>query len=170
MTGGLQRPALQAAGHPSFESVNTPEETKSGKYLTFILADEDCGISLLKAREIIGMMPITSVPRTPDFVMSIINLRGEVIPVSDLRLRFGMSESIYTDRTCITVVEVEGHDRMVQMGTVVDDDIFRRDLAAYISSERIFTSEVRVRWTGQRLAICRSRLRWISPRSPSRRI
>jgi purine-binding chemotaxis protein CheW len=96
------------------------EDNKSGKYLTFKLADEDYGISLLKVREIIGMMPITSVPRTPDFVKGVINLRGKVIPVTDLRMRFGMSESAYTDRTCIIVVEIEGHDIKVQMGTVVD--------------------------------------------------
>lgn len=96
------------------------DEIKAGKYLTFKLADEDYGISLLKVREIIGMMPITSVPRTPDFVKGVINLRGKVIPVTDLRLRFGMSESAYTDRTCIIVVEVEGRDHKVQMGTVVD--------------------------------------------------
>lgn len=96
------------------------DEIKAGKYLTFKLADEDYGISLLKVREIIGMMPITSVPRTPEFVKGVINLRGKVIPVTDLRLRFGMPESAYTDRTCIIVVEVEGRDNKVQMGTVVD--------------------------------------------------
>jgi len=93
---------------------------KAGKYLTFKLAKEDYGISLLKVREIIGMMPITSVPRTPDFVKGVINLRGKVIPVTDLRLRFGMTESDYTDRTCIIVVEVKGPDSTLQMGIVVD--------------------------------------------------
>jgi len=83
------------------------DDTKAGKYLTFKIANEDYGISLLKVREIIGMMPITSVPRTPAFVKGVINLRGKVIPVTDLRLRFGMPESEYTDRTCIIVVEVQ---------------------------------------------------------------
>jgi purine-binding chemotaxis protein CheW len=96
------------------------DEIKAGKYLTFKLAREDYGISLLKVREIIGMMPITSVPRTPDFVKGVINLRGKVIPVTDLRLRFGMTESDYTDRTCIIVVEVKGPDSTLQMGIVVD--------------------------------------------------
>ena len=96
------------------------EETRAGKYLTFKLADEDYGISLLKVREIIGMMPITSVPRTPEFIKGVINLRGKVIPVTDLRLRFDMPESDYTDRTCIIVVEVEGESATVQMGIVVD--------------------------------------------------
>jgi purine-binding chemotaxis protein CheW len=96
------------------------DEIKAGKYLTFKLAEEDYGISLLKVREIIGMMPITSVPRTPDFVKGVINLRGKVIPVTDLRLRFGMTESAYTDRTCIIVVEVKGTDSTLQTGIVVD--------------------------------------------------
>jgi purine-binding chemotaxis protein CheW len=96
------------------------DEIKAGKYLTFKLSEEDYGISLLKVREIIGMMPITSVPRTPDFVKGVINLRGKVIPVTDLRLRFSMPESDYTDRTCIIVVEVKGPDSTLQMGIVVD--------------------------------------------------
>jgi len=61
---------------------------KAGKYLTFTLADEEYGIGILKVKEIIGMMPITSVPRTPEFVKGVINLRGKVIPVIDLRLKF----------------------------------------------------------------------------------
>ena len=69
------------------------DDTKAGKYLTFKLATEDYGISLLKVREIIGMMPITSVPRTPACVKRVINLRGKVIPVTDLRLRFGRRRS-----------------------------------------------------------------------------
>ena len=93
---------------------------KAGKYLTFKLADEDYGISLLKVREIIGMMPITSVPQTPVFIKGVINLRGKVIPVTDLRLRFGMAETEYTDRTCIIVVEIQGADSTIQTGVVVD--------------------------------------------------
>ena len=93
---------------------------KAGKYLTFKLAKEDYGISLLKVREIIGMMPITSVPRTPDFIKGVINLRGKVIPVTDLRLRFEMPEIDYTDRTCIIVVEIRTIESTLQMGIVVD--------------------------------------------------
>ena len=96
------------------------EERKAGKYLTFRLAEEDYAISLLKVREIIGMMPITSVPRTPDFVKGVINLRGKVIPVTDLRLRFDMPEIAHTDRTCIIVVEIATAESTVQMGIVVD--------------------------------------------------
>ncbi|NQT58555.1 MAG: purine-binding chemotaxis protein CheW [Bacteroidetes bacterium] len=78
---------------------------KEGKYLTFSLADEEYGIGILKIKEIIGMMPITTVPQTPEFVKGVINLRGKVIPVIDLRLRFGMDAIDYTERTCIIVVE-----------------------------------------------------------------
>ena len=93
---------------------------REGKYLTFTLADEEYGIGILKIREIIGMMPITSVPQTPPFVRGVINLRGKVIPVVDLRLRFGMPEIDYSERTCIIVVEINGSTGKVQIGTVVD--------------------------------------------------
>jgi purine-binding chemotaxis protein CheW len=87
-----------------------------GKYLTFGLADEIYGLEILKVREIIGMMDITSVPRTPEEVVGVINLRGNVIPIIDLRLKFGMPPEGRTEETCMIVVDVEG----VQMGVVVD--------------------------------------------------
>ena len=93
---------------------------KEGKYLTFSLAQEEYGIGILKIREIIGMMPVTSVPQTPEFVKGVINLRGKVIPVVDLRLRFGMEAIDYSDRTCIIVVEIEGPVGTIQIGIVVD--------------------------------------------------
>jgi purine-binding chemotaxis protein CheW len=93
---------------------------KEGKYLTFTLANEEYGISILKIREIIGMMPVTTVPRTPEYVKGVINLRGKVIPVMDLRLRFKMEPMDYTERTCIIVVEIESQNRTVQIGAVVD--------------------------------------------------
>ena len=93
---------------------------KEGKYLTFALADEEYGIGILKIKEIIGMMPITTVPQTPEFLKGVINLRGKVIPVTDLRLRFGMEAIDYTDRTCIIVVEIEGETGTIQVGIVVD--------------------------------------------------
>lgn len=93
---------------------------REGKYLTFSLAEEEYGIGILKIKEIIGMMPITTVPRTPEFVKGVINLRGKVIPVMDLRLRFGMEEMDYTERTCIVVVEIEGSSGTVMIGVVVD--------------------------------------------------
>ncbi len=93
---------------------------KEGKYLTFTMADEEYGFSILKIKEIIGMMPVTTVPQTPDFVKGVINLRGKVIPVVDLRLRFGMERIDYTDRTCIIVVEISGQSGTVMIGIVVD--------------------------------------------------
>ena len=93
---------------------------KEGKYLTFTLDEEEYGIGILKIKEIIGMMAITTVPQTPEFIKGVINLRGKVIPVIDLRLRFEMPEIGYTDRTCIVVVEVAGHADTVLIGLVVD--------------------------------------------------
>lgn len=93
---------------------------REGKYLTLTLADEEYGISIIKIREIIGMMKITTIPQTPEFVKGVINLRGKVIPVLDLRLRFGMEAIEYTDRTCIIVVEIEGQAATVMIGIVVD--------------------------------------------------
>jgi len=93
---------------------------REGKYLTFTLADEEYGIGILRVREIIGMLPITSVPQTPAFVKGVINLRGKVIPVVDLRLKFGMQEMEYSERTSIIVVEVKGPNSYIQIGIVVD--------------------------------------------------
>lgn len=93
---------------------------REGKYLTFALADEEYGISILKVKEIIGMMSITTVPQTPGFVKGVINLRGKVIPVVDLRLKFGIEAAEYTERTCIIVVEIDGASVAILMGIVVD--------------------------------------------------
>lgn len=87
-----------------------------GKFLTFFLADEAYGLEILKVHEIIGMMPITRVPRTPEFIRGVINLRGKVIPVVDLRRKFGMALGEHTDQTCTIVVEVGS----IEMGIVVD--------------------------------------------------
>lgn len=93
---------------------------REGKYLTFTLGEEAYGIGIIKVKEIIGMMPITPVPQTPRFVKGVINLRGKVVPVVDLRLRFGLEETGYTERTCIIVVETEGKSGDVVIGIVVD--------------------------------------------------
>ena len=103
--------------------VNEPikaEAARDGKYLTFSLAGEEYGIGILKVREIIGMMSITPVPQTPEFVKGVINLRGKVIPVIDLRLRFGLEATVYKERTCIIVVEIDGDSGSLPMGIVVD--------------------------------------------------
>lgn len=93
---------------------------KTGKYLTFSLESEEYGIGILKVKEIIGMLPITSVPRTPEFVKGVINLRGKVIPVIDLRSKFDMKSTSYNDRTCIIVVEIDASQVTVLIGIVVD--------------------------------------------------
>jgi purine-binding chemotaxis protein CheW len=93
---------------------------REGKYLTFTLAGEAYGIGILKIREIIGMMPITSVPQAPDFVKGVVNLRGKVIPVIDLRLRFSMPTMAYSERTCIIVVQINIRDIPLNIGIVVD--------------------------------------------------
>jgi purine-binding chemotaxis protein CheW len=104
---------LKADGHPDHSE-------RAGKYLTFSLAGEEYGINILKIKEIIGMLPITTVPQTPEFVKGVINLRGKVIPVIDLRLKFGMEPMAYGERTCIVVVEIEGASGTVLVGSVVD--------------------------------------------------
>jgi purine-binding chemotaxis protein CheW len=91
-----------------------------GKYLTFAIGDEEYGVPVLKVREIIKMMDITLVPQVPAHVKGVINLRGKVIPVVDLRLKFGFSEQAYTERTCIIVIEVALAVGSVMMGIVVD--------------------------------------------------
>ena len=93
---------------------------KTGKYLTFILAEEEYGIGILKVKEIIGMMPITTIPRTPQFVKGVINLRGKVIPIIDLRLKFNLEAIPYSERTCIIVVEIDSGETTVLIGIVVD--------------------------------------------------
>ena len=104
----------------------TPTAARGGKFLTFFLADEEYGVEILKVQEIIGMQPITRVPRTPAFVRGVINLRGKVIPIMDLRERFGMPDVESTDAAaaavrCIIVVQVAGpQGQAVPMGIVVD--------------------------------------------------
>jgi len=93
---------------------------REGKYLTFTLAAEEYGIGILKVKEIIGMMAITAIPQAPGYIKGIINLRGKVIPVVDLRRKFGIAEMAYTDRTCIIVAEVRTNKGHVLTGIVVD--------------------------------------------------
>lgn len=101
------------------QTIKTPVD-REGKYLTFSLAGEEYGISILKVKEIIGLMTITSIPQVPDYIKGMINLRGKVIPVVDLRLKFCMESIAYSERTCIIVVEVRTMNRTTQMGVIVD--------------------------------------------------
>ena len=89
---------------------------RGGKHLTFVLGGETYGVEILKVHEIIGLLPVTRVPRTPPYIRGVINLRGKVIPIMDLRLRFGMEAGTDAEGTCIIVVQIRG----VQMGVVVD--------------------------------------------------
>jgi len=111
---------MQAPATTADENVSEKQRSREGKYLTFVLADEEYGIGILKVKEIIGLMPITPVPRTPSHVKGVINLRGRVIPVVDLRLKFGMSGAESTERTCIIVVEISSCGNKISMGIVVD--------------------------------------------------
>jgi purine-binding chemotaxis protein CheW len=92
-----------------------------GKFLTFHLGGEEYGLEILKVQEIIQMVSITRMPRTPEFVRGVINLRGKVIPVVDLRLKFGMEEKEDTDRTCVIVVQVTHDGKVVTIGLIVDE-------------------------------------------------
>jgi purine-binding chemotaxis protein CheW len=92
----------------------------AGKHMCFQLGAETYGLPVLDVREIIGLMPITAVPRAPAFVRGVINLRGKVIPVVDLRLQFGMEPCPSTDQTVIIVVQCLVEDRPLTMGLLVD--------------------------------------------------
>jgi purine-binding chemotaxis protein CheW len=93
----------------------------SGKYLTFCLQQEIYGLAILKVQEIIGIMPVTQVPRMPPFVRGVVNLRGRIIPVIDLRIHFGLKSQDDTSKTCIIVVQIEREDHRVTMGIIVDE-------------------------------------------------
>jgi len=95
-------------------------ERKTVKYLTFSVAKEEYGISIMKVKEIIEVMSITPMPQTPAYVKGVINLRGKIIPVADLRTKLGIEESEYTHRTCIIVLETTRNGRPVLTGMVVD--------------------------------------------------
>jgi purine-binding chemotaxis protein CheW len=119
--GGIKHMTTAVAGNEKLiaaqkEMVNSDQtDTLGGKYLTFKLSDEEYGVQILKVREIIGLMDITKVPQMPSFVKGVVNLRGKVIPVIDLRSKFGLPQVEYTEQTCIIVIDVGG-----MVGTIVD--------------------------------------------------
>lgn len=92
------------------------EDTQSGKYLTFPLGNEVFGIEIKYITEIIGIQTITIVPEVPKYVKGIINLRGKIIPVVDVRLKFNKEEAEYNDRTCIIVIDIKD----ITIGLIVD--------------------------------------------------
>lgn len=109
-TAVAERPEAEAAA-----------DQRVGKYLTFLLGREEFAIRVLQVREIMGIQDITAVPQTPGYVKGVINLRGRVIPVVDLRLKFGLAEMEYTKRTCIIVVQVQAGRVSLSTGIVVDE-------------------------------------------------
>ena len=96
-------------------------DTRAGKYLTFMVGKEEFGVAVLKVREIMGMQEVTALPRTPPYLKGVINLRGKVTPVIDLRLKFGLPGIDTTERTCIVVVQVQGESTPIVIGIVVDE-------------------------------------------------
>src|SRR4051812_44341547 len=112
----VRTPTLRRSSMSNVETAVSREAARGGKFLTFFLAGEEYGLEILKVHEIIGILPITRVPRTPDFIRGVVNLRGKVIPIVDLRAKFGMPTTEDAPETCIIVVAVKG----VQIGVVVD--------------------------------------------------
>jgi purine-binding chemotaxis protein CheW len=112
---------LAITGSASVENTAAAQSLdRGGKYLTFQLASEEFGIQVLKVREIIGVQDITAVPQTPAWIKGVINLRGKVIPVIDLRLKFAMPSMAYGQRTCIIVAQLVSGGENMLMGVVVD--------------------------------------------------
>ena len=101
-------------------TIDKIRKDSSGKYLSFVLGKEEYCIPINKVREIIGIMDITPLPGTPEFVKGVINLRGKVIPVIDMRLRFAINESDYTEKTCIIVADIVSNGNLKLTGTIVD--------------------------------------------------
>lgn len=114
-TGIAERHINKVSASIHHEKEHSADDVLGGKYLTFKLGDEEYGVQILKVREIIGLMDITKVPQMPGYVKGVINLRGKVIPVIDLRAKFCLPEVDYTDQTCIIVIDVGG-----MVGTIVD--------------------------------------------------
>ncbi|MDZ4859035.1 MAG: chemotaxis protein CheW [Candidatus Hydrogenedentes bacterium] len=111
-------------GNAMVESVLDGEvslASRAGQYLTFLLGAEIYGLAILKVQEIIGLMPVTKVPRTPHYVRGVINLRGKVIPVVELRTKFEMEQRADTNMTCIIVVQVASSAKNVTLGIIVDE-------------------------------------------------
>ena len=108
----------------SYEEIKKPARARqadtSERYLAFLLGKEQYAIPLLQVKEVIEMSEPTPIPQTPSYFKGVINLRGKVIPVVDLRLKFGMAEMVYSSRTCIIVTEVEGESGPMMIGAVVD--------------------------------------------------
>lgn len=115
-------------------------KAKEGKYLTFSLKNEHYGIPIGTVKEIIAMLPITAVPKTQKFIKGVINLRGSIIPIMDLRLKLELEEIDYSERTCIIVVNIENEKTKKQMGIAVDTvsevmDIKESDIEEFLKHD-----------------------------------
>jgi purine-binding chemotaxis protein CheW len=108
-------------GGTAVAELNNVGEKLAGKYLTFRLTEEEYGLEILKVQEIIQMQAVTRVPRTPAYVRGVINLRGKVIPVVDLRAKFGFENVADTERTCIIVVQIAHATATIVMGVIIDE-------------------------------------------------
>ncbi|MBU1078562.1 MAG: chemotaxis protein CheW [Spirochaetes bacterium] len=108
------------------------ETMKQNKYMTFTLDKETYGVDILKIKEIIGVIDITPVPRMPEFIKGVINLRGSIIPVIDLRLKIGFEERAYDERTCIIIVEIGDSRESIKLGIIVDRVL---EVANYTSND-----------------------------------
>jgi purine-binding chemotaxis protein CheW len=106
---------------PPANAPTSKSDERAGKYLTFMIGKEEFGVGVLKVREIMGIQDITAVPQTPAYLKGVINLRGKVTPVIDLRLKFELPSIDYTPRTCIIVVQVKSGSDLLIMGIVVDE-------------------------------------------------
>ena len=111
------------------QEIYEQEDTQHGRFLTFNVEKEDYGIDIGYVTEIIGMQPITKIPETEDYIKGIINLRGKIIPVVDMRLKFKKEPAEYTDRTCVVVIETSELsvglivDKVTEVLTIDDKDI-----------------------------------------------
>jgi purine-binding chemotaxis protein CheW len=136
----------------SKEELEETEDTQHGRFLTFALGEEVFGIEIRFVTEIIGMQPITPLPEVPNFIKGIINLRGKIIPVVDVRLKFEKETVAYNDRTCIIVVETNEItvglivDKVAEVLMIEDENIAGigkdgEDVKLLLSCEKLFSDE-----------------------------
>jgi purine-binding chemotaxis protein CheW len=138
------------------------EDTQKGKYLTFRLAKEDYGIEIRHVTEIIGIQKITEIPELPDYIKGVINLRGKVIPVMDVRTRFSLPPREYDERTCIIVVDIDDKavglvvDQVNEVADIPEENIeppprTRRESGRFIQGLGKMDKEVKILLDGTRL-------------------
>lgn len=112
---------MNSTGYRRQHARDIPGEGHAVKFLSFRLGSEEFGIEILRVVEIIAIMQVTEVPRMPEFIRGVINLRGKIIPVFDLRLKFGMPMKAYNERTCIILAQMEHEGALIATGIIVDE-------------------------------------------------